>query len=216
MSDKEFVDFLRKVMESATVYTTPGSLHYYFMDWRHVWHMTEAAREIYGSPTPKQMCVWNKDTMALGSFYRSKHELVFIFKNGEGKHTSHLELKDRVRSNVWDYPSANSGANKEKSILKDHPTPKPVQLVADAILDSTNKGDIVIDFFLGPGTTLIACQATERKCYATEIEPRYVQQSLIRYINFCDKNGIQVKFNHENGSLTINSFTDAISKKQPV
>lgn len=238
MTDDEFVDFLATVMQRAVDHTVPGSIHYIFMDWRHVWHMTEAGRKVYGSPMPKQICVWNKDMMANGSFYRAKHEicfvfhnanakalwnkdlmdgggfykdneeLVFIFKNGDDdvKHLSHLELKDRIRSNVWNYPSAISTANPDRQELKNHPTPKPVQMIADAILDTTNDGDIVIDWFLGSGTCLIASEQTRRFCYATEIEPHHVQSSIMRYINFCNKKGIVVTFTHVNGNLKINDF----------
>lgn len=213
MSDAEFVAFLVEVMKTAMTLTYQGAIHYIFMDWRHIWHITEAARWSYGSQIPKQLCVWNKDTMALGSFYRSKHELVFIFKNGDDqKHVSNVDLKDRIRSNVWDYPSANSTANKEKEILKDHPTPKPVQLVADSILDTTKEQDIVLDFFLGSGTCMIAAEQTGRFCYATEIEAKHLQQSIIRYINYCEKKGIKVKLKHVNGSLTLKSFTHGSSE----
>ncbi len=236
MSDDEFVQFLSLIMQRAVDNTVNGSIHYIFMDWRHVWHMMEAGRRVYGSPIPKQLCVWNKDIMANGSFYRAKHELcfvfnshqakalwnndmldnggfyknneelVFIFKNGDAKHLSHLELKDRIRSNVWNYPSAISTANPDRYELKNHPTPKPVQMIADSILDTTNEGDIVIDWFLGSGTCLIACEQTNRKCYATEIEPRYVQQIIARYVRYCQKNSKDVIFTHTNGNLTLNSL----------
>lgn len=237
MTDQQFVDFLSEIMKAGVDNTVDGAIHYIFMDFRHVWHMTEAGREIYGSPQPKQICVWNKDLMANGSFYRAKHELCFvfsnekskhlwnsdlidkggfyknnnelcfIFKNGDGaKHLSHLELKNRIRTNVWNYPSATSTANPDRKELKNHPTPKPVAMIADSILDTTNPGDIVIDWFLGSGTALIACEKTGRFCYATEFEPLYVQQIIKRYINFCEKNNIEVNFIHVNGELTLNDF----------
>jgi hypothetical protein len=238
MSDEEFVLFLGDAMKASLAATVPGAIHYYFMDWRHVWHMTEAGRRVYGNACPKQMCVWNKDMMANGSFYRAKHELcfafsneqaralwnkdladhggfykdnnelVFIFKAGDDdvKHLSHLELKDRIRTNVWNYPSGNSPANPDRYQLKNHPTPKPVQMIADAILDTTNLGDIVVDWFLGSGTCLIACEQTERLCFATELEPGYVQSCIIRYINFCRKKPIPITFTHVNGKLKLEDF----------
>ena len=246
MTDDEFVEFLALIMQRSVENSLPGSIHYIFMDWRHTWHMTEAGRRVYGSPIPKQMCVWNKDIMANGSFYRAKEELcfvfqdqrakalwnrdiadmggfykdndelVFIFKNGGDnvKHLSKLELKDRIRSNVWNYPSAISRSNPDRYELKNHPTPKPVVMIADAILDTTNDGDIVIDWFLGSGTCLIASEQTGRFCHATEIEPRYVQGDIIRYLNFCDKKGTEVNFTHVNGSLTLQDFRNAQSKSQ--
>lgn len=239
MTDEEFVEFLMLIMQRAVDYTVPGAIHYIFMDFRHVWHMTEAGRRVYGNPQPKQICVWNKDVMANGSFYRAKHELcfafsneqakalwnkdmldhggfykdnnelVFIFKAGDDdvKHLSHLDLKDRIRSNVWNYPSANSVANPDRFELRNHPTPKPVQMIADAILDTTNPGDIVIDWFLGSGTCLIGCEQTGRRCYATEIEPGYVESIIKRYLKHCNKKGKEVNFSHLNGNLTIQDFT---------
>lgn len=237
MSDEEFATFLTSIMMAAIAHTVKGGIHYIFMDFRHSWHMTEAARRAYGSPIPKQVCVWNKDLMANGSFYRAKHELcfvfndpsavalwnkdmldhggfyknnqemVYIFKHDEkAKHLSHLALKDRIRSNIWNYPSAVSVANPDRAEIKNHPTPKPVQMIADAILDTTNPGEGVIDYFLGSGSTLIACEATERNCYATEIEPKNVQSTIIRYINYCKKRDIVPNFEHVGGTLTISDF----------
>lgn len=243
MSDAEFMHFLSSIMLTSKAATVDGGIHYICMDFRHMWHMTEAARLSYGSQTPKQVCVWNKDMMANGSFYRAKQELVFvfqngnakhlwhndlldeggfyknenelifIFKNGDGaKHLSHLDLKDRIRTNVWNYPSATSTANPDRYELKNHPTPKPVAMIADAILDTTNEDDIVIDWFLGSGTTLIAAEKTGRVCYATEIEPGYVQHIICRYIKYCDKNNIPVHFEHLNGKLLLDQIlqTEAV------
>lgn len=238
MTDDEFVDFLASIMQAGVKHTVPGAIHYIFMDFRHVWHMTEAGYRIYGTRQPKQICVWNKDIMANGSFYRAKqelcfvfsdekakalwnndlldnggfyknnHELTFIFKSGgdDIKHLSHLDLKDRIRTNVWNYPSANSTANPDRYELKNHPTPKSTAMIGDAILDTTNPGDIVIDWFLGSGTALIASEKTKRLCYATEIEPAYVQSDIKRYLNYCDKNNIEVKYRHVNGRLTLKDF----------
>lgn len=206
MSDDEFVEFIAKIMRQSARYSLDGSIHYIFMDFRHAWHMGEAARKVYGSAEPKQMAVWAKDMMALGSFYRAQHELCFIYKSGTERHISNLELMDRVRSNVWKYPSAVSVANPDRKEIQNHPTPKPVAMIADCILDTTKEGDIVIDWFLGSGTTLIACEKTKRRCRATEIEPKYVQLEITRYINYMRKQGKEPEFKHLNGSLTINDF----------
>lgn len=215
MSDEQFVDFLALIMQTSANNTVSGAIHYIFMDWRHVWHMTEASRRVYGSVEPKQICVWNKDRMANGSFYRSKHEFCFVFKSGKGKHLSHLELKDRVRTNVWDYAGANSAGGVDKIDLKEHPTPKSCHMIADAILDTTNEGDLVIDWFLGSGTALLACEQTKRTGRFTELEPKYVQGSIKRYINYCLKRDIEVKFTHENGHLTLNDFIDESTNTTP-
>lgn len=240
MTDDEFVQFLALIMTTSVTNSVPGAIHYIFMDFRHSWHMTEAARIVYGNPQPKQVCVWEKDLFANGSFYRAQHELCFIFsdekakglwqkdlldeggefykdnnewcfifKNGNAaKHLSHLELKNRIRSNVWKYPSATSMANPDRFELKNHPTPKPVVMIADAILDTTNENDIVIDWFLGSGTCLIACEHTNRRGRFTEIEPMYVQSAIQRYINYCNKRNIDVTFTHLNGNLTLNDFAN--------
>jgi DNA modification methylase len=239
MTDEEFVKFLSLIMQASIDNSVQGAIHYIFMDFRHSWHMGEAARLIYGSPQPKQVCVWNKDMMANGSFYRAQHELCFIFsdekakalwnkdmldygghfykdnnewcfifKNGDkAKHLSHLELQHRIRTNVWRYPSATSTANPDRFELKNHPTPKPVNMIADSILDTTNKGDIVIDWFLGSGTALIATEHTKRKGRFTDIEPMYIQSSINRYINYCNKRNLDVNFTHLNGKLTLKDFT---------
>lgn len=246
MSDNEFMEFLASIMTASVDNTVPGSIHYIFMDFRHVWHMTEAAKKVYGNPQPKQVCVWNKDLFANGSFYRAQHELCFvfsderakalwnkdlldeggefykdnnewcfIFKNGDkAKHLSHLELKNRIRSNIWNYPSGSSMANPDRYQLKNHPTPKPTNMIADAILDTTNPGDLVIDWFLGSGTALIACEHTKRTGRFTEIEPKYVQGAIIRFMNYCEKRSINVNFTHLNGKLTLKDFDNERIKLQ--
>ena len=240
MSDDEFVEFLALIMQRSVVNSVPGAIHYIFMDFRHIWHMTEASRKVYGRTEPKQVCVWVKDMMANGSFYRAQQELCFLFQNGNAKHQWHndiidhggfyknenelcyifknggdndkhltnLALEKRIRTNVWRYPSATSTANPDRFELKNHPTPKPVVMIADAILDTTNENDIVIDWFLGSGTCLIACEHTKRRGRFTEVEPKYVQSAIIRYINYCEKRGIDVTFAHVNGELTLNDFNN--------
>lgn len=239
MSDEEFVGFLSEIMQASKDNSVKGSIHYICMDFRHMWHMTEAGRRIYGTVQPKQVCVWNKDIMANGSFYRAKQELVFVFQNGNAEHLwnkdivdmtgfykdnhemiyifkngdnaphlSHLELKDRIRTNVWNYPSAISTANPDRYELKNHPTPKPVQMVADAILDTTNAKDVVIDWFLGSGTTLIAAEKTDRVFRGTELEPKYVQHIICRYARWCERNEREVVFKHLNGQLELNQILE--------
>jgi hypothetical protein len=240
MDDLQFVKFLETIMYTSVSHTVPGAIHYIFMDWRHVWHITSAARSVYGCPEPKQMCVWVKDRFANGSFYRSQQELcfvfsdkeskslwnkdlldeggsykdddelIFIFKNPDGaKHLSHLNLKDRIRTNVWRYPSPYSQNNPDRDQLDNHPTPKPVAMISDAILDTTNENELVIDWFLGSGTAIIACEKTGRKCRGTDIEPKYIQSTIKRYINYCEKNSRDIIFRYVNGSLTLNDFNHA-------
>lgn len=237
MSDAAFSEFLSSIMGVSRKHTVHGGIHYIFMDFRHCWHMMDAAKNIYGTYQPKQICVWVKDIMANGSFYRAQQELCFLFNNGEArhlwnkdlideggfyknnnelcyvfkngngaKHLSHLALQDRIRTNVWRYPSAVSVANPDRDQIKHHATPKPVAMIADAILDTTNVGDIVIDWFLGSGTALIACEKTGRTGRFTEIEPDNVQNAIIRYITYCDKKGVPIEFKHLNGNLQLSAF----------
>lgn len=206
MSDEEFADYLYRLMEVSKGVTVDGALHYIFMDFRHAWHMTEASRRAYGSVEPKQLCVWNKDVGGMGSFYRSKHEFCFIFKNGKEKHKSNVNLGDRVRYNVWEYPSGNSMRNPDKAELKSHPTPKNVQMCKDAILDVTDRNDLIIDFYLGSGTTLIAADMSNRVCAGSEILPEYCQHIIYRYLKHSQKSGQGVEFEHINGNITAEAI----------
>lgn len=213
MSDEEFSDYLYKLMEVSKAVTVDGALHYIFMDFRHAWHMTEASRRAYGSVEPKQLCVWNKDVGGMGSFYRSKHEFCFIFKNGKEKHKSNVNLGDRVRYNVWDYPAGNSMRNPDKAELKSHPTPKNVQMCKDAILDVTDRNDIIIDFYLGSGTTLIAADMSNRVCAGSEILPEYCQHIIYRYLQHSRKVGQAVEFEHINGNITAEAILETVKPK---
>jgi hypothetical protein len=160
MSSNEFTDFLRKAMTASREHSATGSLAYYFMDWRHMTEILSAGQEVYTELL--NLCVWAKSNGGMGSFYRSAHELVFLFKNGTGSHRNNIQLGKfgRYRTNVWNYPGANtfSRSDFEGNLLALHPTPKPVALIVDAIKDSTARGDLVLDPFLGSGTTVIAAE----------------------------------------------------------
>jgi DNA modification methylase len=130
----------------------------------------------------------------MGSFYRSKHELIFVFKNGTAAHTNNFELGQhgRYRTNVWDYAGMNSysGRDSEDELLKKHPTVKPVKLVADAILDCSMHGELILDLFGGSGTTLIACEETDRKCCMMELDPKYVDTIIRRWQKYSNQKAI--------------------------
>jgi DNA modification methylase len=136
----------------------------------------------------KNMCVWVKHNAGMGSFYRSQHELVFVFKHGRASHRNNVELGrfGRSRTNVWKYPGANGlgRGTEEGNLLELHPTVKPVAMVADAILDCSARGDIVLDPFLGSGTTLLAAERTGRACRGIEIDPIYVDVAIRRWRTF--------------------------------
>ena len=183
MTEREFTQFLLTVLALMVQHSTAGSLHYICMDWRHIGELLTAGRDVYDEL--KNLCVWVKDNGGMGSLYRSQHELVFVFKHGRKGHRNNVQLGQfgRNRSNIWNYPGANSFSRcgEEGNLLALHPTVKPVAMVADAILDCSARGDIVLDAFLGSGTTLIAAERTARRCYGLELDPGYVDTAVRRW-----------------------------------
>ena len=182
MSDKEFIEFLTNVFKNLVSSSKDGSIHYVCMDWKHIYEIVTAGRNVYQEL--KQLCVWNKGIGGMGTFYRSQHELIFVFKNGDAKHTNNFGLGEtgRYRTNVWDYSGMNNFSNEgREELLKMHPTVKPLKLVADAILDCSNYGELILDLFGGSGTTLIACEETNRKCCMMEMDPKYVDTIIRRW-----------------------------------
>ena len=182
MSDGRYIEFLALALSQFARHSVSASLHYIFIDWRHIGELLVAGKQIYQEVI--NMCVWAKDTPGMGSFYRSQTELIFVFKNGRVRHRNNIQLGqfDRNRSNLWTYPSINSFGRKtdEGNLLALHPTVKPVALVADAIMDCTARNDIVLDGFLGSGTAVIAAERTGRRCYGIEIDPLYVDTTVRR------------------------------------
>ena len=183
MNRAEFTQFLKTVFEHLVDYTHPGSLHFQFMDWRHLTEILSAGESTYSEL--KNICVWVKDRGGMGSMYRSQHELILVFKNGKAPHRNNIELGKygRYRTNVWNYPSAITMSRQSggENVLAMHPTVKPIALIADAILDCTERGNIVIDSFLGSGTTLLACERVGRVCRGLELEPKYVDLAIRRW-----------------------------------
>lgn len=183
MSEAEFVAFLSSVFGQLTAWSTNGSIHYLCMDWRHMSEILAAGKKAYD--TLLNVCVWAKDSGGMGSFYRSQHEMIFVFRNGKAPHLNNVQLGKfgRYRTNVWNYPGANglSCSGTEGNLLQMHPPVKPVALIADAILDCSTRGSIVLNPFLGSGTSLLACERVGRLCYAAEIEPKYVDLAVRRW-----------------------------------
>ena len=186
MTVEEFSQFLKTSFELLCMVSKDGSLHYICMDWRHIKEIMTAA-EVYDQF--KNLCVWRKDNAGMGSFYRSQHELIFMFKHGKEPHINNVELgiHGRYRTNVWNYAGVNtpSAENAEKRAM--HPTVKPVELIKDAILDASNRGGVVLDTFLGSGSTLIAAEKAGRICYGVELEPKYVDTAIRRYESLGEK-----------------------------
>jgi DNA modification methylase len=183
MKEFEFVSFLVSVMTLLVRYSSSGSVHFVCMDWRHISELLTAGRQVYD--VVLNVCVWVKNNGGMGSFYRSRYELVVVFRNGTGKHRNNIQLGryGRNRTNVWEYPGINtlSKSGDEGNLLALHPTVKPVALVADALLDCSARGDLVLDAFLGSGSTLIAAERTGRICYGMELDPLYVDTAIKRW-----------------------------------
>lgn len=191
MSVAEFTKFLGDVMTCGHQHSLEGAIGAYFMDWRHQFELQQAALPIYGAL--KQLCVWAKPQGGQGSFYRQQHELVFLFKKGDVPHVNNFELgqNGRYRTNLWTYPNPNRNTKGQDPAVGGHPTPKPVSLVADCIRDLTNRHDIVLDPFLGSGTTIIAAEKTGRICYGMELDPLYVDALVRRWQRYANKTAIR-------------------------
>lgn len=180
MSTDEFTQFLRKNFDLCAKHSRPGALQYNFMDWRHMGEILAAGNGVFANLV--NMCVWCKSSGGMGSLYRSQHELCFIFKNGKDAHINNVKLgaNGRYRTNVWQYAGVNA-FGRHKADIKMHPTVKPVEMLKDAILDVTRRDDVVLDTFLGSGSTLIAAHQSKRVCYGVELEPLYVDTAIRRY-----------------------------------
>ena len=180
MDDAHFTAFLTQACTLFARHSVDGALQFIFMDWRHLGELLAAGRSVYTEL--KNVCVWIKNHTGMGALYRSRHELVFVFKHGRARHRNNVQLGrfGRDRTNVWPYPSPRTLSD-EGNLLALHPTVKPVRLVADAILDCTARGDIVLDGFLGSGTSVIAAERTGRRCFGLELDPIYVDTVVRRW-----------------------------------
>jgi DNA modification methylase len=181
MSPDEFTQFLSVTLGAAARATKSGGVHFVAMDWRHLSELHRAGEVVYSQML--NMCVWNKSNAGMGSLYRSKHELIMVFKVGDEPYFNAVELgrHGRNRTNVWDYSSVNTFNKARQSELKLHPTVKPAQMVADAILDVSQPGELVLDTFLGSGTTLVAAEQTRRRFCGVEIDPGYIEVAMDRW-----------------------------------
>jgi DNA modification methylase len=180
MDQAQFTAFLTQACSLLARHSADGSLHFLFMDWRHIGELLAACRSVYAEL--KNVCVWVKNHTGMGALYRSRHELIFVLKHGSAPHRNNVLLGKygRDRTNVWNYPSPRT-PSEEGNLLALHPTVKPVRLVADAILDCTTRGEIVLDAFLGSGTTVIAAERVGRCCYGLELDSGYVDTIVRRW-----------------------------------
>jgi DNA modification methylase len=211
MSEPEFTTFLTRVCRLMADASKDGALHYICMDWGHLFALMAAGRAADHSLL--NICVWAKSNGGMGGLYRSAHEMVVVFKHGRGGHRNNVQLGryGRNRTNVWNYPGANGLARGEDGDLtSQHPTPKPVAMIADAILDVTARGELVLDPFLGSGSTLIAAERVGRACRGIEMDPLYVDLTIRRWQRLTGEQAIR-----EDGvsfDTLITNTTDEVSK----
>ena len=179
-------EFLAPFLHCAKEFSADGAIIYVFMDHGHSLELQVAAYPLFGKQ--KNLCVWVKDNPGMGSFYRSQHELVYVFKHGAGPHINNFNLgeKGRFRSNVWNYPGANDGYDRREA-LEVHPTVKPCAMFVDAMLDCSHRGGIVLDCFGGSGTAVIAAERTGRRARVIELDPLYVDLIIRRWQNATGK-----------------------------
>jgi DNA modification methylase len=190
MSRAEFTDFLKRAMSLAARHSTKGSLAYWCMDWRHLQEIQSAGEDIYGPLT--NLIVWAKTNGGQGSLYRSAHELILLFKVGGGPHLNNVELgkHGRNRTNVWTYAGVNTFRAGRMADLSAHPTVKPVALVADAMRDCSRRGAIVLDPFVGSGTTILAAERIGRRAFGIELDPLYVDTAIRRWQNYTGRDAV--------------------------
>jgi DNA modification methylase len=187
MSSGEFTEFLKTSFAHLAAFSVDGAIHFIFIDWRRSKEMIAAGEAVYSEL--KNLCVWAKTNGGMGSLYRSRHELVFVWKSGTAPHINNIELGryGRYRTNVWEYAGANSFGSNRDAELAMHPTVKPVALIADAIRDCSKRGGIVLDPFAGSGSTIIAAERTGRRAAAIEIDERYVDTAIRRFQDLTGK-----------------------------
>lgn len=202
MSQAQFTAFLGTIFANLGRHTVDGAIHYVFMDWRHMSEILAAGDAEFSEL--KNLVVWAKDNGGMGAFYRSRHELCFIFKSGTAPHRNNFGLGagGRYRTNVWQYRGVNTFHANLMDELALHPTVKPSSMVADAILDVSARGEIVLDPFSGSGTTMIAAQRTARRARMMEIDPVYCDRSIRRWQAYAHDDAV-----HAETGLTFSEMT---------
>lgn len=192
MTSSQFASFLESAFRNMADHAMDGSIHYVCMDWRHMAEMLQAGNAVYDEL--KNLVVWAKDNGGMGTFYRSRHELVFVFKHGTAPHVNAFELGQhgRYRTNVWEYRGVNTMKAGRMEELALHPTVKPVQMIVDAIRDVSHRGDIVLDLFGGSGSTLIAAHRTGRRGFLCELDPLYCDRIIRRWETYAKDDAIQL------------------------
>lgn len=203
MCRSEYVTFLAEVHARLAENCVDGALLYSFIDWKHQSELLEAGERI--GLTYYHLCIWNKTNAGMGSMYRSKHELVLVFKKGDVAHLNNIQLGrfGRWRANVWDYPGANTFRRGRMEELSAHPTPKTVRMLADAMKDCTKRGDLILDAFMGSGSTIMAAERTGRVAAGTEIDPIYCDVTIRRWQKRTGKSAV-----HAESGLTFSEAAE--------
>ena len=193
MSDQEFFALIRDALAVLQRGCTPSALIYACIDWRHVMEMTVAGHAC--NMPLYTICVWTKTNGGMGGIYRNAHELVCVFKAGGEQPLDNVELgrHGRNRTNVWSYPGMSSFGKGRDTLLGMHPTVKPIAMIADALRDVTKRGELVLDTFLGSGSTLMAAQETGRICCGVELDPLYTDVAVRRWQNATGRDAVLIK-----------------------
>lgn len=197
MSAEDFISFLATAFQNMADVSRDGSIHFICMDWRHLKEIQTAGEAVYHEL--KNLITWVKDNGGMGTFYRSRHELIFAYKYGKADHLNNFELGQhgRYRTNVWQYKGVNTFKTDRMDELGIHPTVKPVQMIADAIRDVSGRGDIVLDPFGGSGSTLIAAHKAGRHARLVELDPLYCDQIIARYERYAHDDAELLKGGHQ-------------------
>ena len=200
LNEAEFATFLEQAFQQIAAHSVDGAICSAFIDWRHMSEMLVAGRKVFSEL--KNVCIWVKPNGGMGSFYRSRHELIFIWKHGKSRHLNTFELGQygRYRTNVWEYAGVNS-VNTDHSKESAHPTIKPVLMIADAIKDCSQRGDLILDPFSGTGTTIAAAQRTGRRARAIEIDPHFCDVAIRRWQSQTGQHAIHAKTGRSFGDL---------------
>jgi DNA modification methylase len=209
MSSAEYVQFLSSALAAAASVSREGAIHFVCTDWRHIDELMTVAKQVYGEVI--NIAVWVKSNAGLGSFYRSQHEFVGVFRVGKAPHLNNIELgrHGRSRSNVWHYAGVNAFRAGRMDELRSHPTAKPVALVIDAIKDCTRRDDVVLDTFAGSGTTLLAAERVGRHARVLEIDPRFVDLTIRRWQAFTRRDA-----RHAASGLSFDELAQAQSQNK--
>ncbi len=190
MTEAQFEGFLKDSLSLCACHSIDGAIHYVFIDWRHVAELLAAGAAVFDDL--KNMCVWVKPNAGQGTFYRSQHELVLVFKHGHAAHMNNFGLGagGRTRSNIWRYAGVNAFRAGRMDDLKMHPTVKPVAMIADAMRDCSRRGSIVLDAFAGSGTTIMAAEQIGRRAFCIELDPHYADVAIRRWQAFTKRDAV--------------------------